>query len=173
VTLRCSYCQQPVIRRTPKGAVQPIGPLTLYVMGYPALYAGADELLVKTRRALGVLVRLAMVAGVALERQYVQSLFWPRASYANGSHSLAQAVTSLRIAIGRDAIYSSRGIILLQKDVLRVDYTDRDRGAAFLEGFAIPDARDFEDWRDGWAVRLRRHRVGPPPPISVLEELLA
>jgi tetratricopeptide (TPR) repeat protein len=88
-------------------------------------------------------------------------MLWPRASLKAGRHSLATALSLLRAILGRSAFPSSRPVVRFAPTDLALDLDRLERGAVlggegedplevdgFLRGFDLPDAPEFELWKE-------------------------
>src|SRR4051812_16499528 len=131
-----------------------------------APYAGPAS----QRRRLAVLAVLAASeAGVSRDR--LMDLLWPKADPGRGRHSLDEALSGLRRELRSDELFLGVASLRLNPDVVASDLADQttalragdaERAVAlytgpFLDGFAVPDAGEFERWVDG--ERSRRARA--------------
>jgi DNA-binding SARP family transcriptional activator/tetratricopeptide (TPR) repeat protein len=156
--------------------------LQLSVLGAPSVAAGGRPLSFPTRKALALLIYLA-VEGHAHTRAHLAALLWPESDTAHARLSLRRALGQLRDALGERAgsqahlriaddqvAFVSAGAEL-DLDALREHTLAQavDRRAAlevalasyrgdFLEGFALPDAAEYDAWaavqREFWHRRL-------------------
>ena len=125
-----------------------------------------------TRKALAVLALLAL-ADRPRTRDGLADLLWPGTDPAHARGALRRTLSTLRSAVGADHLEATSDHVRLVKrrrprrrrgPVPRPGAPTADvEGAAggssaatFLEGFAVRDAPDFEDW-----VRGRRGRPAP------------
>jgi DNA-binding SARP family transcriptional activator/tetratricopeptide (TPR) repeat protein len=135
-------------------------PFTLRTLGVPLLLAAGDEpVRFRTRKHFALLIRLAVEPERPLTRDHLIELLWGSAPEHHGRHSLAQAVSVLRAKLGRPHVLVHKSTIALASgvvvaDVTRLDAGDGDIRGRFLDGFEVPGARGFEDWRDAWHARL-------------------
>jgi DNA-binding SARP family transcriptional activator len=86
-------------------------------------------------------------------------MLWPSVSSKLARHSLAQALTVIKEKVGRDRILTVRNAISLEPeaievDVLRLGQENVGVSGPFLEGFEIPGARGFDQWKDEWTSKL-------------------
>lgn len=132
----------------------------LSTLGYPSLRSGDGEpVRFRTRKHFAVLIHLALAAGHRCSREEIMEMLWPNVSSKLARHSLAQALTVIKEKVGRDRILTLRSAISLQPeavqvDALRLGQEDVGVSGAFLEGFEIPGARGFDQWKDEWTSRL-------------------
>jgi DNA-binding SARP family transcriptional activator/tetratricopeptide (TPR) repeat protein len=134
--------------------------LVVSCLGPPIVVTAAGEpVRFRTRKHLALLVRLAVEPGRKLTRDYLTDLLWPNAPGRLASHSLAQALSVIRLKVGRAQILVQRASVALAEGAVDVDTQHLEdceaaiRGA-FLEGFELPAARPFEDWKDEWRAKL-------------------
>src|SRR2546422_10933284 len=134
--------------------------LQLLTLGAPLLLTQAGEQVrFRTRKHFALLIRLAVEAGRKLTREYLMDLLWPDVAAPRARHSLAQALTVLKEKIGRDHLVIQRASLALVAGVVHVDVTRLDaceteiRGQ-FLDGFEVPGAVQFEQWKDEWRAKL-------------------
>ena len=126
-----------------------LGPLEVRVDGGPA----PAELLWRKHQAL--LVYLAR-SPRGRAREHLMGLLWPDKDQDKARHSLNEALRVLRRSLG-DALVTEADVVRIEGPAAVV--TDLDAGplpeaaGPFLEGFAIPDAPEFEDW----LARERQH----------------
>ena len=144
-----------------------LGPVEITVDGA----AAPAELL--WRKNLALLVYLARSPQRARARDHLIGLLWGDKPESAARHSLNEALRVLRHALGGgdDGIDTGKGRVQIASERLALD-TDRfealtqkgDWPAAaalvsgeFMEGFAVPDASDFDSWlaaeRDNWRRR--------------------
>src|SRR5205823_6460142 len=86
-------------------------------------------------------------------------LLWPDVAAPRARHSLAQALTVLKEKIGRDQLVVQRASIALaagsvQVDVGQIDAPETQIRGQFLDGFEVPGAVQFEQWKDEWRAKL-------------------
>jgi DNA-binding SARP family transcriptional activator len=142
-----------------------LGPVELRVDGE----AAPSELL--WRKHLALLIYLARSPRRGRTREHLIGLLWGDRNDAAARHSLSEALRVIRHTAGEDSVQVTAGQIHLlpgsvELDVDRLEAlaTAGDWSAAaelvtgpFLEGFAVSDASEFEDWlaseRDLWCRR--------------------
>src|SRR5438128_3355505 len=86
-------------------------------------------------------------------------LLWRNAPSHLARHSLAQALSVLKEKVGREHLVVQRATVALgegavQADVSRLDVCDLQIRGAFLDGFEVPAAAAFEQWKDEWRAKL-------------------
>src|SRR2546426_960233 len=134
--------------------------LQLLTLGAPLLLTQAGEQVrFRTRKHFALLIRLAVEAGRKLTRDYLMDLLWPDVAAPRARHSVAQALTVLKEKIGRDHLVVQRASIALvagavQVDVGRLDAPETQIRGQFLDGFEVPGAVQFEQWKDEWRAKL-------------------
>jgi len=134
--------------------------LQLLTLGVPLLLTqSGEQVRFRTRKHFALLIRLAIEAGRKLTRDYLMELLWPDVAAPRARHSLAQALTVLKEKIGRDRLVVQRASIALLADTVQVDAGRLDACEAeirgqFLEGFEVPGAVQFEQWKDEWRAKL-------------------
>src|SRR5260370_41395117 len=132
----------------------------LHCRGAPALFAVASEQVrFRTRKHFALLVRLALEPGKQFTRDYLADLLWPDAPARHASHSLAQGLSVIKAKIAREAVVIQRATVGLAAGWIDVDASHLTAGdvsidGAFLDGFEIPAARPFADWKDEYRARL-------------------
>lgn len=120
------------------------------------------------RRHLALLVYLALSPGLTRSREHLIGLFWPESPEGRARHALNEVLHRLRHSLGAARLESRADAVTLNEAGLEVDalkfaaWADRDPpravtliGGDFLEGFALDEARPFEDWV---AAERQRHR---------------
>ena len=124
------------------------------------------------RRHLALLVYLALSPDLTRSRDHLVGLLWPEKPEARARHALNEALLRLRRSLGAARLQSRADAVTLCAAGLDVDalsfaaWADRDPARAvallrgdFLEGFALDEARPFEDWVAG--ERQRQRWPGP------------
>jgi len=134
--------------------------LQLLTLGAPLLLTqSGEQVRFRTRKHFALLIRLAIEAGRKLTRDYLMELLWPDVAAPRARHSLAQALTVLKEKIGRDRLVVQRASIALlagtvQVDAGRLEAGDGEIRGQFLDGFEVPGAVQFEQWKDEWRAKL-------------------
>jgi DNA-binding SARP family transcriptional activator/tetratricopeptide (TPR) repeat protein len=104
-------------------------------------------------------MRLALEPGKRFTRDYLTDLLWPGAEPRRANHSLAQGLSVIKGKVAREAVLIQRASVGLAAGWVDVDVHHlADDGVEiagpFLDGFEIPAARPFEDWKDECRGRL-------------------
>ncbi|MEX0795719.1 MAG: AAA family ATPase [Acidimicrobiia bacterium] len=147
--------------------------LKVRLLGDPEVEVAGSPLQVDTRKAIAILAYLA-VEGAA-SRNYLTALLWPESAPDRARATFRRTLSSLRTGIGEDHLESNRDRVALigaiETDIARFEEeiaATFDHGhdphdvcpaciphltnvltlyrGDFLEGFAIGDAPEFEDW---------------------------
>src|SRR5438105_4132912 len=132
----------------------------LHCLGGPALLTAAGEQVrFRTRKHLALLVRLALEPGKRFTRDYLADLLWPDSPPKHANHSLAQGLSVIKAKIAREAVAIQRATVGLAPGWIDADVNHLSDGNAqvsgpFLDGFEIPAARPFEEWKDEYRARL-------------------
>ncbi len=132
----------------------------LLSLGAPLLVTEAGEQIkFRTRKHFALLIRLAVEAGKKLTREYLIDLLWADAPAHLARHSLAQALTVLKAKVGPEHVLIQRATVALAEgavdaDVRHLDGCDVQIRGPFLEGFDVPNAASFEQWKDEWRAKL-------------------
>ena len=142
-----------------------LGPVELSVDGSPA----PPELL--WRKHLALLVYLARSPRRTRSREQLVAMLWGDRTESAARHSLSEALRVIRRHAGDAAVDLSVGQVRLSPDSVELDVERLEELAGagdwaaaaeviageFLEGFAVPDASEFEDWlaaeRELWRRR--------------------
>src|SRR6266540_632188 len=139
----------------------PVAPhLQLLTLGAPLLLTtSGEQIKFRTRKHFALLIRLAVEAGRRLTRDYLMDLLWGDAPAHLARHSLAQALTVLREKVGRERVLIQRAAVVLPEgtvdaDVLHLDAREVPIRGPFLDGFEVPGAAGFEQWKDQWRGKL-------------------
>jgi DNA-binding SARP family transcriptional activator len=133
-----------------------LGPVEISLHGNPA----PAELL--WRKPLALLVYLARSPAQTRSREHLVGLFWSDSTDSAARHSLNEALRVIRKSLGDLALSTSAqqvrlepGAVTLDTEILVEKMKARDWAAAvpllageFLEGFALPDAEEFQHWLD-------------------------
>ena len=142
-----------------------LGPVELSVDGGPA----PPELL--WRKHLALLIYLARSPRRGRSREHLIGLLWGDRSEAAARHSLSEALRVIRHHAGEGSVEVKVGQVRLQPAAVRLDVDRLEELASagdweaaaelvsgeFLEGFALAEASEFEDWlaaeRELWGRR--------------------
>jgi len=134
--------------------------LHLISLGAPLLLTEAgDQIRFRTRKHFALLIRLAVEGGRKFTRDYLMDLLWPDVPAARARHSLAQALTVLKAKVGREHLLIQRASVGLAPGAVEADLGTLDAGepairGQFLDGFEVPGAVQFEQWKDEWRAKL-------------------
>src|SRR5207248_1248913 len=129
-------------------------------LGAPLRFTDAGEQIrLRTRKHFALLIRLAVEDGRKFTRDYLMELLWPDVPAARARHSLAQALTVVKAKVGPEHLIVQRTSIALvpgvvDADVRRLDSCEVEIHGPFLEGFELPGAVQFEQWKDEWRAKL-------------------
>jgi DNA-binding SARP family transcriptional activator/predicted ATPase len=150
--------------------VAEVAPVEVMLLGSPQVRRDGTAVAFDTRKALALLAHLALTDR-ARPRDVLAELLWPDHDAEHARGALRRTLSTLRGAIGADAIEATRErVALVRGPALGID-VDRFRALAaadaleeaaavfrgdFLEGFGLRDAPAFEDWQRGEADGLRR-----------------
>jgi len=132
----------------------------LRCLGGPSLLtAGGEQVRFRTRKHFALLVRLALEPGKRFTRDYLTDLLWPSAAPRLANHSLAQGLSVIKAKVSREAVVIQRATVGLAAGWVDVDAHHLGNGdvgidGPFLDGFEIPAARAFEDWKGECRARL-------------------
>lgn len=145
--------------------------LTLRLLGAASLEDATGPLSgpATQRHRLSLLALLAASHPVGTSRDKLLGYLWPERDPESGRNLLNQAIYVLRRTLGDDAILSVGENLRLVPAGLAVDLIefkavtaadDLERAVElyrgpFLDGFFLPDAREFEGWVDAERARLR------------------
>jgi DNA-binding SARP family transcriptional activator/predicted ATPase len=129
-------------------------------LGTPSLLtASGEQVRFRTRKHFALLVRLALEPGKRFTRDYLTDLLWPTVAPRLALHSLAQGLSVIKAKVAREAVLIQRASVALAPgwvdvDVHHLSDGDVEIAGPFLDGFEIPAARPFEDWKDESRGRL-------------------
>lgn len=140
----------------------------LRCLGQPVLFALTGEpIRIRTKKHLALLIYLAVEGKRTHRRDRLAELLWPDVPLPEARHSLATALSILRPRLGPGAIEATRDQVKLEEGCVTMDLDRLLAGeimatatqeslevAGFLEGFDIPDAAEFELWKDRQRARL-------------------
>ena len=140
----------------------------LKCLGNPELRSpSGDPVKFRTRKPLALLLYLAVEPRHPHRRDRLADLLWPKGSALEGRHSVATALSVLRGKLGAQALETTRDLVrftfgqleldldrLSRGDVLGDEFTPALDVGGFLEDFDIPDAPEFQMWRDQQCARL-------------------
>ena len=157
--------------------------LSLYLLGAPRVKLNEDEIEVKPRKALALLVYLAVTAE-RHTRDALATLLWPNSDQRKARQALSNRLSELNRALEGDWLETDRKTVGLQDgfwlDVAEFQQTLADKSADlqslqtavaiyrddFLTGFTLPDCPEFDEWQFFQSESLRQSLA------SALEELV-
>jgi DNA-binding SARP family transcriptional activator/tetratricopeptide (TPR) repeat protein len=136
-------------------------PFRLSCLGEPQLFDSSGEpVRFRTRKHFALLIRLALEPGHVFSRDTLTELLWPDAPARQARHSLAQGISVLRAKLGRENVLVRTASVGLRAGAIETDVaqlgggTDGAIRGPFLDGFAVPRSRPFDDWKDQWTAHL-------------------
>ena len=159
--------------------------LAISVLGMPHIEMGGESLAVDRRKAVALLIHLALSEGVR-SRDALATLLWPGYDQATARGNLRRTLSVLHTALREEWLLIDRDTVMLRRgEDLWVDVQQFERllsecrthGHAgdqvcarclepltqavtlyrddFLTGFTLPDAPDFDDWQRYQTESLR------------------
>lgn len=150
--------------------------LSLKLFGGVALAADDGPLTgpATQRRRLALLALIAAGPEAGTGRDRLAALLWPDTDSDQARRFLADSLYALRKALGAEAIRAAGDNLQLGTSVVACDVVDFRRAlargdheaaaalytGAFLDGFVVPDAAEFEQWADTMREELARQRAG-------------
>lgn len=147
-----------------------MAPVEVMLLGPPRVHRDGARVAFDTRKAVALLAHLAL-SDRPRPRDTLADLLWPERDAEHARGALRRTLSTLRGAIGAEALDATRDrVSLVRGPALEVDVDrfralvagdDLEAAAAlfrgdFLEGFGLRDAPAFEDWQRGEADGLRR-----------------
>lgn len=125
------------------------------------------------RRRLAVLAVLAAAGDAGRSRDQLLLLFWPDATQTRARHSLEQLLYAIRTAVDKE-VFAGVNPLRLNPEVIGSDVADfkaavetSDFAAAvelyqgaFLDGFYLADAPEFDQWMMSERAQLHRSYAG-------------
>jgi DNA-binding SARP family transcriptional activator len=120
------------------------------------------------RHHLAVLAYLAASSGCHASRDKLIALLWPELDSARARHRLSVALHVLRQGLGEGCLETAGDTVSLDRRLVATDVGDfveavkagrlqeavGHYGGAFLDGFHLPDASEFDQWMEGERRRL-------------------
>jgi len=134
--------------------------LQLSTLGAPQLFSlDGEQIRFRTRKHFALLIRLSMESGRRFTRDYLTDLLWPDVPARQARHSLAQGLSVLKAKVGREHLLLQKATIGIAEGVVEVDAcrlgdAHTEVRGAFLDGFDVPNAPSFEQWKDEWCAKL-------------------
>lgn len=147
--------------------------LCLYFLGTPRIERADQVLETDTRKATAMLAYIALT-GERQSRDALAALLWPDFDDSRAKAALRRTLSTLKSAVGGDALYITREVIGLEQSPVWCDVFEfqrllaNDPGAGeleaavalyrddFLSGFSLRDSLPFDDWQLLQAQSLRR-----------------
>ncbi|MGH2451968.1 MAG: BTAD domain-containing putative transcriptional regulator, partial [Candidatus Limnocylindria bacterium] len=142
--------------------------LNVRLLGSPTIDRDGEAVAVDTRKAIALLVLLA-VGGREEPRARLAAMLWPEADDERARGALRRTLSALRSSAAGDWISGDAHAIRMREEGLRVDVADFRRAVAdgrlaeaaelyrgdFLAGFGLRDSPEFDDWQAAQADELR------------------
>jgi len=144
--------------------------IELSTLGRGSVRRDGEELVAisKHKQKYALLVYLALEGRVTRDR--LLSLFWPARTEEKARHSLSQALYALRRELQEECLQLEGDVVAVASESCSLDARQlEEAGAAedwgrvidlyagaFLEGFALPGAPEFEKWQSSTRSRLAR-----------------
>ena len=160
-----SRSAQPIAARSPQSHLE------IRVLGPLEVVADGEPLVVDTRKALAILVLLA-VEGRPFAREELAAMLWPESDDESARGALRRTLSVLRTALDGRWLVSDRSSVTLQDhpdvdlrsleaavdsgDQARLEDAARSARGPFLSGFTLRDSPEFDDWRATRAVAAER-----------------
>jgi DNA-binding SARP family transcriptional activator len=126
------------------------------------------QVLALGQKPLALLLYLDLSPDGRRSRSHLRGLLWPDIPEARARHSLNEAASRLRKALGAGCLGADGDALVLSREGCDSDvrqFTDDPAAgvalaqADFLEGFALPDAPQFEEWAEAQRARYRGQLV--------------
>ena len=144
-------------------------PLRLLLLGPPRLERDDQILEVDTRKATALLAYLVL-SGERPSRDFLAAFLWPEFDDSRAKAALRRTLSTVKTAVGAEAIFANREAIGLAADAIWCDVTafqhalqqqELETAVAlyrddFLSGFSLRDSLPFDDWQVVTAQTLRR-----------------
>lgn len=144
--------------------------LRLRTFGGLSLTRGEENLTgaATQRRRLAILVLLAVSGDAGMGRDKILAYLWPDADAPRARHVLNQLLYAQRRQVGADALFLGQKTLRLNRALISSDVGDFEAavgsgeaaaavelyGGAFLDGFFLKDAPEFERWVESQRQRL-------------------
>ena len=120
----------------------------------------------KLLKSRAILAILAATPGHCQSRSWLQSMLWQDRQPAQAMSSLRSALADIRRSLGDQAaaLKSDHSEVSIDPNMLHVTAQPKSQtsGQRFLEGFAVPHAKGFEDW-----LNLKRSEMTTPAAVVV------
>lgn len=126
------------------------GVYSLHLLGPVRLLDPAGKrVLISSKRGMALIVLLAMAGSGERTRAWLQEKLWSTRGEAQAQGSLRRELANLKALLAAESgnfIGSDHQRVWLERGMLRVDRTDDEEGAEFLEGFDLRGEEGFDDW---------------------------
>jgi TolB-like protein/Tfp pilus assembly protein PilF len=158
-----------------------LGMLQLHVLGSPSVDRGNRPCggAAGQRKSLALLALLAVAGGRGLSRDKILAWLWPEIPADKATHRLAQLLYSLRRDLQSEELFLATPDLRLNPLLLTSDLAEFTAaleagdfpravaayGGAFLDGFYLSGAPDFERWVEEERTRLQQRHA------AALEEM--
>lgn len=147
--------------------------LSLYLLGAPRVKLAEDEIEVKPRKALALLIYLAVTAE-RHTRDALATLLWPNSDQRKARQALRNRLSELNRALGGDWLETSQESVGLRAgfklDVAEFQQTIKENPTGspslmtavdlyrddFLTGFTLPNCPAFDEWQFFQSESLRQ-----------------
>lgn len=149
-----------------------LGTVRLHVLGSPSVQRDDQPCggAAAQRKSLALLALLAVAGRRGLSRDKILALLWPEIPGDKATHRLAQLLYSLRRDLQAEELFLGSPEVHLNSTLLTSDlseFTDALEsgdfpravaayGGAFLDGFYVADAPEFEHWVEEQRARLQQ-----------------
>lgn len=160
---------------------------SLRLLGFPRLDS-AEAYVQLPAKQLAILAVLAYQAPRPVTRDYLAELLWPNVSPRARSHSLSQALYSIRRRSGADFLHPFESTLQLRE--MQCDLWDFHEaiklgalegaaaciGGEFCEGFALKGCLEFDQWLEGARARTREvasQLLDEPLPTELRDSLVS
>ena len=162
--------------------------LSVYLLGAPRVKLDEDEIEVKPRKALALLIYLAVTAE-RHTRDALATLLWPNSDQRKARQALRNRLSELNRALGNGWLEADRETVGLRDgfwlDVAALQQTLAEKPANlqssqsavalyrdnFLTGFTLPDCPEFDEWQFFQSEALRQSfAAGLEQLISLLSD---
>ncbi len=143
-------------------------PLRLFFLGPPRIELDGQLVAVDTRKATALLAYLVLT-GERQSRDFLAAFLWPEFDDSRAKAALRRTLSTLKTAVGGEAIFANREVIGLEADA-RCDVVAFQQALQqgnlvaavelyrddFLAGFSLRDSLPFDDWQLQEQESLRR-----------------
>ncbi len=136
--------------------------IKLFLFGTPQIEVDHKVKLIRTRKALALLVYLAVTKEVH-RRDALATLFWPNVDASKAKGSLRYALRLIRGVVGEDALEITRQTVTITERVSAdvdqfrtlvtegtieaLESAEKIYNTPFLQDFTLPDCPTFDEWQ--------------------------